>query len=124
MHADRIEFISAYCDRWCERCAFTTRCSAYAVHAALAMCDGDFAAAIELAVGAPPDSDQAGRQRFELRLSTFQEQQRTGSASSARLSSARHSRAGSSRRVMRCASAAGRRPNWTSSPHPTRPKIL
>jgi hypothetical protein len=71
MHADRIEFISAYCDRWCERCAFTTRCSAYAVHAALAMCDGDFAAAIELAVGAPPDSDQAGRQRFEKDLAEY-----------------------------------------------------
>ena len=71
MHADRIEFISAYCDRWCERCAFTTRCSAYAVHAALAMCDGDVAAAVELAVGTPPDSDQAGRQRLEQYLTEY-----------------------------------------------------
>ena len=71
MHADRIEFISAYCDRWCERCAFTTLCSAYAVHAALAMCDGDFAAAIELAVGASPDSDQAGRQGFDKYLAEY-----------------------------------------------------
>jgi hypothetical protein len=37
MSGDRIDFISAYCDRWCERCALTTRCSAYAVEAALAM---------------------------------------------------------------------------------------
>ena len=59
MHGDRIDFISAYCDRWCERCAFTSRCSAYAVKAALAMCDGDFAAAIELAVGAPPSRHDA-----------------------------------------------------------------
>ena len=59
MRGDRIDFISAYCDRWCERCAFTNRCSAYAVNAALAMCDGDFSAAIELAVGAPPPHDHA-----------------------------------------------------------------
>ena len=30
MGTDRIDFISAYCDRWCERCAFTARCSAFA----------------------------------------------------------------------------------------------
>ena len=71
MHTDRIEFISAYCDRWCERCAFTARCSAYAVHAALAMCDGDVAAAVELAVGVPPDNDQPGRRRFEQRLAEY-----------------------------------------------------
>lgn len=35
MSTDRIDFISAYCDRWCERCAFTSRCSAYAVDRAL-----------------------------------------------------------------------------------------
>ncbi len=35
MHGDRIDFISEYCDRWCERCAFTSRCSAYAVQALL-----------------------------------------------------------------------------------------
>src|SRR5262245_11263328 len=71
MHIDRIEFISAYCDRWCERCAFTTRCSAYAVHAALAMCDGDFAAAVELAVGVPPDTERPRRQRFEEQLTEY-----------------------------------------------------
>jgi hypothetical protein len=71
MHTDRIDFISAYCDRWCERCAFTTRCSAYAVHAALAMCDGDFAAAVELAVGVPPDNERPRRQRFEEQLAEY-----------------------------------------------------
>ena len=53
MSTDRIDFISAYCDRWCERCAFTERCSAYACTVATAMCDGDFAAGLELAVGEP-----------------------------------------------------------------------
>jgi hypothetical protein len=48
-----IDFISAYCDSWCERCAFTERCSNFAVKSALAMCDGDMKAAIELAVGPP-----------------------------------------------------------------------
>lgn len=52
MRTDRIEFISEYCDRWCERCAFTSRCSAYAVQAALGMC-GDLGEALQLAVGAP-----------------------------------------------------------------------
>jgi hypothetical protein len=52
MDAERIEFISAYCDRWCERCAFTDRCSAFACQAAIAMC-GDFAEGIQLAVGRP-----------------------------------------------------------------------
>jgi hypothetical protein len=48
-----IDFISADCDRWCERCAFTARCSNFAVSSALAMCDGNFEAAIELAIGPP-----------------------------------------------------------------------
>ena len=52
MRSERIDFISEYCDRWCERCAFTSRCSSYAVQAAMGMC-GDFKEAIELAVGAP-----------------------------------------------------------------------
>ena len=52
MDAERIDFISAYCDRWCERCAFTARCSAYACHIAVDMC-GDFAEGLELAVGRP-----------------------------------------------------------------------
>lgn len=60
MLTDRIEFISEYCDRWCERCAFTTRCSAYAVQAALGMC-GDLEEALELAVGAPMALGAASR---------------------------------------------------------------
>jgi hypothetical protein len=49
---DRIDFISEYCDRWCERCAYTSRCSAFAVEAAIAMCD-DPREGLELALGAP-----------------------------------------------------------------------
>ena len=64
MRTDRIDFISAYCDSWCERCGYTSRCSAFAVHAAVAMC-GDFREALELAVGAPhpvnPSSDRAAQ---------------------------------------------------------------
>lgn len=59
MRTNRIEFISEYCDRWCERCAFTTRCSSYAVKAALGMC-GDLEEAIHLAVG-PPMAPGAAR---------------------------------------------------------------
>jgi hypothetical protein len=51
-----IDFISAYCDRWCERCAFTSRCSAFAVEAAVAMC-GDFQEGLQLAVGTPHPVD-------------------------------------------------------------------
>lgn len=52
MCTDRIASISEYCDRWCERCAFTSRCAAYAVQAALGMC-GDLQEALQLAVGVP-----------------------------------------------------------------------
>jgi hypothetical protein len=52
MTDDTIDFISAYCDRWCERCAFTTRCSAFRVEAAIAMC-GNAGEGCELALGAP-----------------------------------------------------------------------
>ena len=38
MCSETIDFISAYCDRWCERSAFTERCSAFACDAAIAMC--------------------------------------------------------------------------------------
>lgn len=51
MSRNYIDFISAYCDSWCERCAFTERCSHFALTSALAMCDGDFNAATELAIG-------------------------------------------------------------------------
>ena len=36
MNVDRIDFISSYCDRRCERCAFTSRCSLFAVQKAIA----------------------------------------------------------------------------------------
>lgn len=56
MRTDRIEFISSYCDRWCERCAYTARCSTYAVEIAIGMC-GDVEQALELALGTPrPDA--------------------------------------------------------------------
>jgi hypothetical protein len=48
-----IDFISAYCDSWCERCAFTERCSHFAVKSALAMCDDNYEAALELTLGRP-----------------------------------------------------------------------
>ena len=60
MNGDRIDFISSYCDRWCERCVFTSRCSLFAVQAALEMC-GDVADGIELAVGRPCEESQANR---------------------------------------------------------------
>lgn len=61
MKTDRIDFISSYCDRWCERCGYTDRCSAYACQAAVAMC-GDFAQGLELAVGIP---QPVGREKPE-----------------------------------------------------------
>lgn len=57
--SEPVDFIAEYCDRWCERCAFTDRCSAFAVQAAIAMCDGDVEAAIELAVGQPQPDDNS-----------------------------------------------------------------
>ena len=60
MSRNYIDFISAYCDSWCERCAFTQRCSHFAVQCAEAMCDGDFKAALELALGPAPTP---GRER-------------------------------------------------------------
>jgi hypothetical protein len=52
MNTRYIDSISSYCDRWCERCAFTARCSAFAAEAAIAMC-GDVEEGLELAVGRP-----------------------------------------------------------------------
>ncbi len=62
MHTDRIDFISAYCDSWCERCGFTSRCSAFAVQAALGMC-GDIGEALQLAVGNPAAVEAAPADR-------------------------------------------------------------
>ena len=61
MNTERIDFISSYCDRWCERCAFTNRCSTFACTIAVGMC-GDLAAGIELAVGAPHPPPGAPRE--------------------------------------------------------------
>jgi len=80
MLTERIEFISEYCDRWCERCAFTNRCSSYAVKVALEMC-GDFTEAIELAVGAPmvvgQSADTHSPRRFEIPEPTPEEVEET-----------------------------------------------
>jgi hypothetical protein len=56
MNPEHIDFISSYCDRWCERCSFTHRCSASAANAAVAMC-GDEHDGLELAFGRAPDDD-------------------------------------------------------------------
>ena len=63
-----IDFISAYCDRWCERCEFTERCSQFAVSVAAAMCDGDFRAAIELAIGPARVPGQDSQQTLDERM--------------------------------------------------------
>lgn len=65
MRGEYIDLISSYCDRWCERCPFTEQCSAYAVQIATAMCEGDFAAGLELAVGTPPPRTDEERERRE-----------------------------------------------------------
>ena len=75
MRGNYIEFISAYCDRWCERCPFTDRCSAHAVEVATDMCGGDLAAGIEIAVGAPPpqtDAERRWREAFLEGLPNFE----------------------------------------------------
>jgi hypothetical protein len=56
MNPHHIDFISAYCDRWCERCRMTHHCSMFTAHAAIAMC-GDDRAGLELAFGRPPDDN-------------------------------------------------------------------
>lgn len=63
MRGQYIDFISSYCDNWCERCPLTERCSAFAVHTALEMCEGNISDAIELAVGAPPPRTAAEARR-------------------------------------------------------------
>ena len=63
MRGNYIDFISAYCDSWCERCQFTDRCSNYALQIALEMCDGDMHEATELAVAPPPPRTAAEAKR-------------------------------------------------------------
>jgi len=53
-----IDGISAYCDRWCERCAFTARCSTFAATVAVAMC-GDVHEGFELALGETPEQRES-----------------------------------------------------------------
>jgi hypothetical protein len=57
VNPDHIDFISAYCDRWCERCPFTHRCSAFTAQIAIAMCDDDAEAGFELAFGHAPNDE-------------------------------------------------------------------
>lgn len=68
MSRNYIDFISAYCDSWCERCAFTQRCSHFAVTSALAMCDRDISAAIELAIGPARVPGAAPQKTLEERM--------------------------------------------------------
>ena len=63
-----IDFISAYCDRWCARCPFTERCSNFAVSAAIAMCDGNHDVAIELAIGPARIPDREPPKKLEDRV--------------------------------------------------------
>jgi hypothetical protein len=67
MFEKRIDLIHNYCDRWCERCAFTDRCSVYATEVAIAMC-GDARAGIELAMGDPQPVGEARREPDYLPL--------------------------------------------------------
>lgn len=71
MSRNYIDFISAYCDSWCERCAFTDRCSHFAVQSAVAMCDGDFKAALELAVGPARAPGRERQKTFGERMMDF-----------------------------------------------------
>src|SRR5213593_2321166 len=78
MASDRIDFISAYCDRWCERCAFTDRCSAFACKIAEGMY-GDLADGIELAVGAPHPVEGMPRETAGAKLlAEFSDSQPSG----------------------------------------------
>ena len=56
MESDRIDFISAYCDRWCERCAYSSHCSVFTADTVIAMC-GDVREGLQLALGAPCPSE-------------------------------------------------------------------
>jgi hypothetical protein len=68
MSRNYIDFISAYCDGRCERCAFTERCSHFAVKCAEAMCDGDFSAALELALGSAQEPGGKPQESIPERL--------------------------------------------------------
>ena len=68
MKSQWIEFISSYCDSWCERCAFTERCSHFAMHSAITMCDGDVEAALQLTFGEPRRPDGVQRPPAHQRI--------------------------------------------------------
>ena len=71
MRGDYIEFISAYCDSWCERCPFTSRCSAFAIEMAIGMCEGNVREGMELAISAPRPATEAERDEREEILETI-----------------------------------------------------
>jgi hypothetical protein len=71
MSRNYIDFISAYCDGWCERCAFTERCSNFAVQSAIGVCDGYFGAAIELAVGPAVEPGRERQKTIGERMMSF-----------------------------------------------------
>jgi hypothetical protein len=62
---ERIEGVFNYCDSWCERCPFTTRCAVFAVRVAIDMCGGDPEAGAELAIGLPPPMSAEEERRRE-----------------------------------------------------------
>jgi len=97
MSRNYIDFISAYCDSWCERCDFTQRCSHFAITSALAMCDGDHEAATELAIGpartrgAPPEKSL--RERMADTFADYEEPSAKGLEEIGREIDARRERA-------------------------------
>jgi hypothetical protein len=62
---ERIAGIYNYCDSWCERCGFTSRCATFAIQVAIEMCSGDVKEGIELAIGQPPPMTQKEARRRE-----------------------------------------------------------
>lgn len=62
---DRIAGVHNYCDSWCERCPFTTRCAVHAIQVAIEMCGGDSTAGFELAVSPPPPMTAEEERRRE-----------------------------------------------------------
>lgn len=91
-NSERIDFISSYCDRWCERCAFTDRCSSFACDVAIGMC-GDVAAGIELAIGIPePVEGTRPETAGERMLASYVEPSPEELAAIGREEAARHAR--------------------------------
>lgn len=74
MSMERIDFIDAYCDYWCERCRFTMRCAGFDRHVAIAMCDGDADAAFELALPRPDPVQVEGKEPPAWRVQLLEHQ--------------------------------------------------